>query len=228
MKLRALANLKGPHLIIVAGPNGSGKTTFVNEIKNELPNYGVRLTFINADNIAAAIRAGEIDRDELVTSVELQAAQMADAQLDEYIASGSSVMIETVLSSDKYRSRVESALTNDFKFSLFYVYTQNPEINVERVANRVALGGHDVPKEKIIGRYHRSIAQMLDFFVDHTDFSLFFDNSGDGELAAGFFGSWCFSVEDPNKRYGNDEVLNKIYNAYASRNLREARRSKKS
>ena len=63
-----------------------------------------------------------------------------------------------------------------FRTYLYYVATEDPEINISRVALRVAQGGHDVPKAKIISRYHRSLGLVRDA-IRHTDRAYFFDTS---------------------------------------------------
>jgi len=81
------------------------------------------------------------------------------------------------MSTDKYRRLVELAKLLGFSVHLFYVMLDRPELNVERVKARVAEGGHDVPREKIIERYWRSLAQMP-WFLDQADLAEVFDNSG--------------------------------------------------
>ena len=63
-----------------------------------------------------------------------------------------------------------------FRTYLYYVATEDPEINVSRVELRVAQGGHDVPKEKIISRYYRSLGFVRDA-IRYTDRAYFFDTS---------------------------------------------------
>jgi len=63
-----------------------------------------------------------------------------------------------------------------FRTYLYYVATEDPEINVSRVQLRVSQGGHDVPKEKVISRYYRSLALVRDA-IRHTDRAYFFDTS---------------------------------------------------
>jgi predicted ABC-type ATPase len=58
------------------------------------------------------------------------------------------------------------------------VATEDPEINVSRVRNRVALGGHPVPEDKIVSRYHRSLELLIDA-IRHTNRAYIFDNSTD-------------------------------------------------
>ena len=63
-----------------------------------------------------------------------------------------------------------------YRTYLYYVATDAPEINVSRVANRVALKGHDVPSEKIITRYYKSLELLIEA-VRHTNRAYIFDNS---------------------------------------------------
>ena len=64
-----------------------------------------------------------------------------------------------------------------FRTYLYYVATEDPEINISRVAHRVRMGKHDVPRDKIIERYHRSLALLADA-VTCADRAYLFDNSG--------------------------------------------------
>ncbi len=86
-----------PTLVIVAGPNGSGKTTLVRSgaLARVL---SVPTASINADDIAMALAGDGTPSDQQ----SLQAAQIADALVDDLIAAGRSFVVETVLSSDKY------------------------------------------------------------------------------------------------------------------------------
>ena len=89
-----------------------------------------------------------------------------------------SFTLETVMS---HRSKVDllaKAQTAGYRTYLYYVATDDPAINVSRVANRVALGGHVVPEDKIISRYHRSL-DLLMAAIRHTNRAYIFDNSGD-------------------------------------------------
>lgn len=63
-----------------------------------------------------------------------------------------------------------------YRTYLYYVATDDPSINVSRVANRVAMNGHDVPSEKIIARYYKSL-ELLTEAIRHTNRAYIFDNS---------------------------------------------------
>ena len=85
--------------------------------------------------------------------------------------------VETVLSTPKYRRLVSLAKKLQFELNLIYVLLDTPERNVERVRLRVAKGGHNVPKAKILERYDRSLRQ-LPWFLQQADRAYIFDNSG--------------------------------------------------
>jgi len=72
---------------------------------------------------------------------------------------------------------MRDAKKRGFKSYLYFVCTVDPSINISRVANRVAAGGHDVPQDKIISRYTASLQLLADIIpLIHRGF--FFDNSG--------------------------------------------------
>jgi len=109
--------------------------------------------------------------------------------LDESI----SFSFETVMSSPDKVAFLKEAQARGFRTYLYYVATDDPAINVARVKARVALGGHDVPEEKIITRYHRSLDLLLDA-VRHTNRAYLFDNSREGGARL-----WVAEVTDGRK-----------------------------
>jgi predicted ABC-type ATPase len=160
-----------PVLMIVAGPNGSGKSTLVRTgALAEL--MEVPTVSINADDIARMFAAGGQPSGEQ----SLYAAQVSDALLDDQIEAGRSVIIETVLSSDKYKTRVETARAAGYHIVLIYVSVRIPELNIARVSNRFLQGGHDVPAERIVARRQRS-HERFPWFAKEADQVFVFDNS---------------------------------------------------
>ena len=139
-----------PALIIVAGPNGSGKTTITKELLEH--EWLTNATYINADEIAQN-QFGDWNSYEAVR----QAAELADSLRHQYIAAGRDFAYETVFSTDKRVDDIRKAKDAGYFVRFFFVATNDPQINVERVARRVSHGGHDVPTDRIIARYHRSM-----------------------------------------------------------------------
>lgn len=88
-----------------------------------------------------------------------------------------SFSFETVMSSPDKVDFLRKAQRRDFRTYLYFVATEDPSINVSRVKRRVRQGGHDVPEDKIISRYYRSL-ELLSSALAHCDRAFVFDNSG--------------------------------------------------
>jgi predicted ABC-type ATPase len=140
----AKKSLKKPQLLIIAGPNGSGKSTIVERIPNKPKLY------INADDLA---KKHGLDN--------LSAAILADKLRQEALSKGVSFTTETVLSTSSKIELMKDATSKGYEVNLVVVLTHDPDINVERVKSRVLAGGHDVPAEKIVTRYHRFMENTL-------------------------------------------------------------------
>lgn len=85
---------------------------------------------------------------------------------------------ETVMSHPSKVDILAKAQGAGYRTYLYYVATDDPTINISRVGNRVLLGGHDVPEDLIVKRYHRSLALLMDA-IRHTNRAYVFDNSTD-------------------------------------------------
>lgn len=84
--------------------------------------------------------------------------------------------METVFSHPSKLDFLSRAVELGYRIYLYFVATDSCELNVARVEQRVAAGGHDVPREKIIARYSR----CLDNFYESLRFAYrayFWDNS---------------------------------------------------
>ena len=166
------ATNEAPRLWIVAGPNGSGKTSIYENA--DIEDFGRSVWIINPDALAKRIRDIE-GLDPLPANLE--AVRRIERWLYSSIEAHQTVGVETVLSTPKYRDLVLAAKKRNFTIRLIYVLLNSPQLNVERVRLRVAKGGHDVPTEKILERRERSLAQ-LPWFLTQADDAWLFDNSG--------------------------------------------------
>jgi predicted ABC-type ATPase len=164
-----------PVFWIVAGPNGSGKTTVVSRV--DIRRLIGPVTLINPDALATDVRRQTPTL--TVAEANLLAVQRAELEVDALIEAGRDVLVETILSTDKYASGMLRARARGFQIEMIYVSLRDPELHVRRVANRVALGGHDVASDKIVARWERSHAN-LQRFVPLLDRLLVFDNSDEG------------------------------------------------
>jgi predicted ABC-type ATPase len=162
---------KKPELIVIAGPNGSGKTSITSRIlKHE---WIEGCTYINPDNIARD-RFGDWNSPEAV----LQAANYATEQREKCLVNRGGLIFETVLSAPDKLEFITRAQEADYFIRLFFVGTDHPSINASRITNRVLEGGHDVPITKIVSRYAKSIANCCQV-ASIVDRMYIYDNSID-------------------------------------------------
>ncbi len=164
-----------PILIVIAGPNGSGKTTITSKILHH--EWLEDAEYINPDNIAEEMFGGWNDKEAV-----LQAAQYCEDRREQCLREHRSLIFETVMSTDGKVDFIRRAKAEGFFVRLFFVSTQSPKINASRIAQRVMKGGHDVPITKIISRYTKSIVncKKVSAFVDRT---YVYDNSVDNAEA---------------------------------------------
>lgn len=139
-----------PVLIVIAGPNGSGKTTITSKIlRHEWLEDAI---YVNPDQVAQD-RFGNWNSGKAV----LQAAQYCEQQREQCLHDRHSLIFETVLSSDGKVDFIRRAQEAGYFIRIFFVATSHPSINASRIALRVMKGGHDVPISKVISRYYKSI-----------------------------------------------------------------------
>ena len=145
-----VADKHKPVLIVIAGPNGSGKTTITSKIlRHEWMGDAI---YVNPDQVAQE-RFGDWNSKEAV----MQAVQYCEEQREDCLRSEKSLIFETVLSSDGKVDFIRRAKEAGFFIRIFFVATSHPSINASRIAQRVMEGGHDVPITKVISRYYKSI-----------------------------------------------------------------------
>ncbi|WP_211831059.1 zeta toxin family protein [Kistimonas asteriae] len=154
-----------PQLVMFAGPNGSGKSSITEKLRD---NYDLG-EYINPDIIAAGLSGPYPQRVR-------QAQTIAEEKRQQCIAEKRSFCFETVMSHPSKVETLRQARSAGFNTTLFYVCLDHPLLNVNRVADRVRKGGHDVPTDKIISRYFRSLNQLTDA-VRSVDNAFVIDNS---------------------------------------------------
>ena len=185
-----------PVLIVIAGPNGSGKTTITSKILRH--EWLENALYVNPDQVAQD-RFGDWNSPEAV----LQAARYCEEQREACLKNGQSLIFETVLSSDGKVDFIRRARNAGYFIRIFFVSTAHPAINAARIAQRVMEGGHDVPISKVITRYYKSIlnCKRVATIVDRV---YVYDNSVDDAEARLLF---RMSDGKPFKRYTDDIPL---------------------
>ena len=162
-----------PKLIVIAGPNGSGKTTFTNQVLRH--DWSSGCIFINPDEIARN-DFGDWNSPAAVGKAVVRAQELRE----ECLRGRRSMLIETVFSAPDKLDFIDRAKDADFFIRFFLIGTDGPHINAARVVRRVMDGGHDVPITKIISRYSRSIANAA-VAMPMVDRAYGYDNSVDDQ-----------------------------------------------
>ncbi len=137
--------------------------------------------YINPDNIAET-KFGGWNNQEAV----LKAAHAATAWRRKCLEEGRDFAFETVFSSQEKLDFLKEAKSKGYFIRFFFVGTDSPMINVQRIASRYSKGGHEVPISKIFGRYQKAINNAL-IAATIVDRAYFYDNSitlSDDELPA--------------------------------------------
>ena len=176
-------------LVIFAGPNGSGKSTIVNNaiVLGQCP-----AKFICPDNFVAR---EDKENEEAYRIAQREAEQVRHT----LIAQGEPFSFETVLSIKDKLEFIKYAKYHGYHVHVVYVTTRSPEINLERVKIRVAQGGHNVPTNKVLSRYEKSMGLMFDV-VREAHRADVYDNSEDRPqfVAAKINETYCFCKRPPD------------------------------
>ena len=167
--------MRKPVLIVIAGPNGSGKTSTTRlVIKHE---WAEHCAYINPDEIAQTM-FGDWNNANAVR----QAVEYCEQWREQLLREHKDFIFETVLSSDEKVDFLKRAKEEGYFIRIFFICTETPAINASRIAKRVMEGGHDVPIAKIITRYQKAIKNAIRV-TGLVDRAYFYDNSADNQDA---------------------------------------------
>lgn len=160
--------MKKPKLYVIAGPNGSGKTTFAEKF---LPEYAGCFEFINADLIAKglspfnpskiAIKAGKILLDQI--------AECSKRKVD--------FAFETTLAGRGYAKTFKGIKRAGYEIHMFFLWIPDVKLALARVADRVSKGGHFIPDQDVKRRFFRGLSNLFHIYLNLFDTWSVFDNS---------------------------------------------------
>ena len=157
-----------PRMVILAGPNGAGKTTFSSTL---LEGEAGRLLFLNAD--IEALRLSPSD----YSAGAVPAARNVLEQLDENLRKRQSFAIETTLSGRARLRHVRFAVADGWAVDLYFLWLRTVDLAQARVAARVSVGGHDIPRDVVTRRYFRGL-NLLPVYCREVSRWIILDNSG--------------------------------------------------
>lgn len=155
-----------PTFTLIAGANGSGKTTLTrwnSEIFREIP-------VLDPDTIGKTLQSSTS------AAFPIAGARQVLESAAEHLRKAESFAVETTLAGKNYLRMMLDARRGGFEIVLVYIGTEDVEINLARIKNRVLAGGHDVPSEDVRRRYERSFAN-LPIAIKRADHTILFDNS---------------------------------------------------
>lgn len=156
-------------ILIIAGPNGAGKTTFATQF---LPREGECPDFINMDLIAAGLSPFDPQR------AALQAGRVMLAEISRRVQTGESFAFETTLAGRSYARQIPLWRAAGYHVRLVFLSLPTAELALDRVAARVACGGHDVPEDVIRRRFAAGLRNFRELYRSIVTSWVLYDNAG--------------------------------------------------
>jgi predicted ABC-type ATPase len=160
-----------PQVVVIAGPNGAGKST---SAKVLVPDTMGLYDYVNADDIARGISPYHAE------SVAFEAGRVMLQRIKQLWSERRDFAFETTLSGRTHVRILERMRTDGYAIHLIFVALNSPELASERVAYRVTLGGHDIPRDVIQRRFPAGIRNLFRWYLPLADTWSLYDNSGRG------------------------------------------------
>ena len=156
------------NLYIIAGCNGAGKTTASYTV---LPDILECREFVNADEIAKGLSPFNPE------SVAFEAGRLMLQRIDDLLKANETFSIETTLATKSYVNLVHRAQRQGYFVHLIFFWLESPELAINRVAERVSKGGHNIPEDVIRRRYAAGLKNLFERFANEVDLWMIYDNS---------------------------------------------------
>lgn len=163
-----ICSIMNKNLYIICGCNGAGKTTASFTV---LPEILHCREFVNADEIAKGLSPFNPE------SVAIEAGRLMLQRIEELLDRNETFSIETTLATKSYINLVHKAQAKGYRVHLIYFWLETPELAMQRVAERVRNGGHNIPIEVIQRRYVAGIRNLFNKFMSEVDLWMIYDNS---------------------------------------------------
>jgi predicted ABC-type ATPase len=172
-----MASLREPRIYVIAGVNGSGKSSIGGAVFRESGGE-----YYNPDEVTRMLMAAN----PMLTQVDANSAawHRGVKLLKRAIAERKDFAFETTLGANTIPRLLAQAASHDIEIYIWYVGLSSVELHIERVRARVRRGGHDIPAEQIRRRYEHSRLNLIDLLPQITGLRVY-DNSVDADPAAG-------------------------------------------
>lgn len=149
-----------PDVVMIAGPNGAGKSTLAPALLRDTLKI---FEFVNADTIAEGISAFAPE------NASFDAGRVMLKRLNDLAEEEKDFAFETTLSTRTYVKRINYLKGRGYRVNLVYLWLKSPELAIERVAERVRVGGHNIPSDVIRRRYERSLENLIRLYLPIVD-----------------------------------------------------------
>ena len=150
-----MASTAHPQLVVIAGPNGAGKSTLAELL---IPRHFGILDYVNANVIAKGLSAFASE------SVASDAGRILLTHLKDLASRRRNFAFGTTLASRSYAAWIRELVAAGYEFHLLFVSLANSELALERVADRVASGGHNIPSEVVQRRFQAGIRNFFELY----------------------------------------------------------------
>ncbi|MGF1603017.1 MAG: zeta toxin family protein [Thermosynechococcaceae cyanobacterium] len=157
-----------PNLYIIGGANGSEKTTVALSL---LPTLLGVFEYVNADAIATGLSPLNPE------AMAMQSGRLMLKRIKALADVKADFAFETTLAAKSFVPFLRKCKTKGYTINLMYFWLRSQDLAIERVARRVASGGHSIPEADIRRRYQRGIRNLFNLYLPLCDGWMVFDNS---------------------------------------------------
>lgn len=157
-----------PHLYVISGCNGAGKTTASYALLPEMLNCS---QFVNSDEFAKSLSPFSPD------SASIQASKLMLLKITYLFKRHEDFAIETTLATRSLKKMIAYAQKEGYQVTLLYFWLNSPDLAVARVKARVAAGGHNIPEDTVRRRYFAGLQYFFNVYIGLVDRWILADNS---------------------------------------------------